>query len=139
MVYGYGLNTSAYMDYLYNNGLTTGSGYGYMPTMPMGINQPQAGGVIGLKPSKAQNGIEPKGVIPVDKYAADDGKISFGSKAKNFIKGIGKFFTGMFTDETGKFSLGRTLKTAAIAVGIGAASLLVVVGLRQFVVIVTST
>ncbi|MCM1265680.1 MAG: hypothetical protein NC200_05720 [Candidatus Gastranaerophilales bacterium] len=54
----------------------------------------------------------------------DDGNIGFFKAAKNFVKGIGKFFTGMFTDEKGNFSLGQTLKTAAIAVGVGAVTVL---------------
>lgn len=61
---------------------------------------------------------------PKKSIEADDGKISFGSKIKNFGKGVVKFFTGMFTDENGKFSLGKTLKTAALAVGIGAVCVL---------------
>lgn len=54
----------------------------------------------------------------------DDGNIGFFKAAKNFVKGVGKFFTGMFTDEKGNFSLGQTLKTAAIAVGVGAVTVL---------------
>lgn len=45
---------------------------------------------------------------------ADDGKISFGKKAKNFGKGCLKFITGMFTGKDGKFSLKQTLKSVAI-------------------------
>lgn len=47
----------------------------------------------------------------------DDGKISFGSKLKNFGKGVGKFFTGMVCDDSGNFSWKRTLTTAAVAAG----------------------
>lgn len=47
----------------------------------------------------------------------DDGKISFGKKCKNFFKGVGNFFKGMVCDENGKFSLKRTLTTAAVAAG----------------------
>ena len=47
----------------------------------------------------------------------DDGKISFGKKCKNFVKGIGNFFKGMVCDENGKFSIKRTLTTAAVAAG----------------------
>ena len=54
----------------------------------------------------------------------DDGHISFWSKLKNIGKGVVKFATGMFTDENGHFSLGQTLKTAAIAVGVGAVCVL---------------
>ena len=48
---------------------------------------------------------------------ADDGKISGGRKFKNFCKGIGNFFKGMVCDENGKFSIKRTLTTAAVAAG----------------------
>lgn len=58
------------------------------------------------------------------KIEKDDGSIGFGKAALNFAKGVGKFFTGMFTDEQGNFSIGQTLKTAAIAVGVGAVTVL---------------
>lgn len=58
------------------------------------------------------------------KIEKDDGSIGFGKAALNFAKGVGKFFTGMFTDEKGNFSIGQTLKTAAIAVGVGAITVL---------------
>ena len=45
----------------------------------------------------------------------DDGKISWDSKLKNFGKGVGKFFTGMFLDDDGKFSWKRTLTTVGVA------------------------
>lgn len=54
----------------------------------------------------------------------DDGNIGFWKATGNFFKGVGKFFTGMFTDENGDFSLWQTLKTAAIAVGVGAVCVL---------------
>ena len=44
----------------------------------------------------------------------DDGKISWKSKIKNFGKGIGNFFKGMVCDETGKFSIKRTLTTKSL-------------------------
>ena len=47
----------------------------------------------------------------------DDGKISAGQKAKNFFKGVGNFFKGMVCDDDGKFSIKRTLTTAAVAAG----------------------
>lgn len=50
----------------------------------------------------------------------DDGSIGIWGAAKNLLKGGVKFFTGMFTDENGNFSLGQTLKTAATVVGVGA-------------------
>ena len=48
---------------------------------------------------------------------SDDGKISAGKKFKNFFKGVGNFFKGMVCDEEGKFSIKRTLTTAAVAAG----------------------
>ena len=51
------------------------------------------------------------------KDGKDDGKISFGSKIKNLGKGVVNFFKGMVCDENGKFSITRTLTTAAIAAG----------------------
>ena len=56
-----------------------------------------------------------KKVHPKD--LVDDGKISGKKKFKNFMKGVGKFFTGMVCDENGKFSLKRTLTTLAVAAG----------------------
>lgn len=50
----------------------------------------------------------------------DDGHISLWSKFKNAVKGVGNFFKGMVCDENGNFSLGQTLKTVAIGVGVGA-------------------
>lgn len=47
----------------------------------------------------------------------DDGVISFGSKLKNMGKGVINFFKGMVCDETGKFSIKRTLTTVAVAAG----------------------
>lgn len=54
----------------------------------------------------------------------DDGYISLLSKMKNLGIGALKFVTGMFTDENGVPSLTQTLKTAAIAAGIGAVCVL---------------
>ena len=56
-------------------------------------------------------------VIPTTGDGNDDGKISFGKKCKNFVKGVGNFFKGMVCDENGKFSIKRTLTTAAVAAG----------------------
>ncbi len=50
----------------------------------------------------------------------DDGHISLWSKLKNAAKGVGNFFKGLVCDENGNFSLGQTLKTVAIGVGVGA-------------------
>ncbi|MBS6552330.1 MAG: hypothetical protein KH321_00095 [Clostridium sp.] len=56
----------------------------------------------------------------------DDGKISGAQKFANFAKGVGNFFKGMVCDETGKFSIKRTLTTVAVAAG--AAALTVATG-----------
>lgn len=48
------------------------------------------------------------------KDGCDDGKISFGQKAKNFGKGCLRLITGQFTDKNGKFSLKRTLCTLGV-------------------------
>ena len=106
-------NTGLYGNYNYNND------YFYNQYLKNhGINTNNQ--VTGLIQPQTQN----TNTTSNDKYEADDGKISFGKKVKNFVKGIGKFFTGMFTDENGKFSLKKTLKTAALAVGIGAVCVL---------------
>lgn len=59
---------------------------------------------------QGQEKVHPKDLV-------DDGKISGKKKFKNFMKGVGKFFTGMVCDENGKFSLKRTLTTVAVAAG----------------------
>ena len=58
------------------------------------------------------------------KLNKDDGKIGIFGALKNLVKGGVKFFTGMFTDENGNFSIGQTLKTAAIAAAVGATCIL---------------
>ncbi|GEM_PF-7090559 len=58
----------------------------------------------------------------------DDGSIGFFSAVGHALKGGVKFFTGMFTDEQGNFSLGQTLKTLAIGGAIAAATCIPVVG-----------
>lgn len=73
----------------------------------------------------AQN-IQATAAPQVKSDSKDDGKISFGSKLKNFGKGVGKFFTGMFCDDSGKFSWKRTLTTVAVAAG--SAALIVATG-----------
>ncbi len=55
--------------------------------------------------------------VQISGDGADDGKISGGRKFKNFMKGVGNFFKGMVCDENGKFSIKRTLTTAAVAAG----------------------
>ena len=54
----------------------------------------------------------------------DDGHISLGSKLKNLVKGGIKFFTGMFTDKQGNFSLLQTFKTVATVAAVGAVCVL---------------
>ena len=66
---------------------------------------------------KAQQAALNKTQIPAQGDGQDDGKISFGKKCKNFVKGVGNFFKGMVCDENGKFSWKRTLTTAAVAAG----------------------
>ena len=51
----------------------------------------------------------------------DDGSIGFVKAAGNLFKGVGNFFKGMFCDESGKFSLSRTLTTIGIGAAIGVA------------------
>ena len=71
--------------------------------------------------------VQSDGYVATD--GANDGKISFGKKALNFVKGIGKTFTGLFTDESGKFSIKKTLKSVGIgALCVGASILLPGVG-----------
>lgn len=52
------------------------------------------------------------------KDGKDDGKVGFfeglGSVLKGAVKGVVNGIKGMFTDENGKFSLGKTLKSAAM-------------------------
>ena len=66
---------------------------------------------------KAQQAALNKTQIPAQGDGQDDGKISFGKKCKNFVKGVGNFFKGMVCDENGKFSWKRTLTTVAVAAG----------------------
>ena len=106
-----GINSGYYNDF-YNK---------YGNVNQMGASSPYLINNSGVyNPQKVQ----PEKKAKVDKYAYDDGKISFGSKVKNFAKGIGKFFTGMVTDENGHFSLGKTIKTALTIAAIGAVCVL---------------
>ncbi len=96
----YGINTGYNQNYNYqlkqNQGLQPNKSF-YDTT-----------GVFSLQPS----------VTPTRDDVADgkdDGSIGFFGAAKNFVKGVGKFIVSPFTDENGKFSLGKTLKSAAIA------------------------
>lgn len=56
------------------------------------------------------------------KDGKDDGSIGFWGATKNFLKGAVKFVTSPFTDENGKFSLGKTLKTLVIGAAVVALS-----------------
>lgn len=56
----------------------------------------------------------------------NDGKIGFGKKVGNFFKGMTNMVKGMFCDESGSFSFGKTLKT--VAIGAAAAALCIVTG-----------
>ena len=58
----------------------------------------------------------------------DDGKIGLWGALKNIGKGAVKFFTGMFTDENGDFSLLQTAKTVGMIAGITAATFIPVIG-----------
>lgn len=54
----------------------------------------------------------------------NDGHIGFWKATGSFLKGVGKFFTGMVTDKEGNFSIGQTLKTLAIGAGVAAVCVL---------------
>lgn len=58
----------------------------------------------------------------------NDGKIGFFSAAGHVLKGGIKFFTGIFTDENGDFSLKQSLKSLGTAGLIGTATFIPVVG-----------
>lgn len=58
----------------------------------------------------------------------DDGKIGFWGALKNIGKGAVKFFTGMFTDENGDFSLLQTAKTVGMIAAITAVAFIPVIG-----------
>lgn len=68
-------------------------------------------------PQQVEEPIQVQQPLPISGDGKDDGKISFGSKLKNFAKGVGNFFKGMVCDENGKFSIKRTLTTVAVAAG----------------------
>lgn len=70
-----------------------------------------------LAAQKIQPGERGTGLTVPKGDGADDGKISFGSKLKNMGKGVVNFFKGMVCDESGKFSIKRTLTTVAVAAG----------------------
>lgn len=82
-----------------------------------GVYNPNAAG-------PASTGIiaDPSAVTASD--GKDDGSIGVFGALKNLVKGGIKFFTGMFTDENGNFSLGQTLKTALTVAAVGAVCVL---------------
>ena len=65
-------------------------------------------------------------VTPKD--GKDDGSIGFWGALKNIGKGVVKFFTNMFTDENGYFSLKQTAKTLGMIGLITAATFIPVIG-----------
>ncbi len=67
---------------------------------------------------------EQSAAVKTSADGCDDGKLSIASILGNIGKGAVKFVTGMFTDESGNFSLGQTLKSALIAAGVGAVCVL---------------
>ena len=67
-----------------------------------------------------------KTTTPAD--GKDDGSIGFLGALKNIGKGVVKFFTNMFTDENGDFSLKQTAKTLGMIGLITAATFIPVVG-----------
>ena len=74
------------------------------------------------KMQAASSALKPQkdGRVYVVADGKDDGKISGAQKFANFAKGVGNFFKGMVCDETGKFSIKRTLTTVAVAAGAAA-------------------
>ena len=106
----YDISTAGYNDYFYNNYLNSGSSTASAGSTSIG--------------GAADSSIYSEDSTSKKKKNDDDGKIGLGKILLNAGKGAVKFFTGMFTDENGNFSLGQTLKTAAIAAGIGAATVL---------------
>lgn len=65
--------------------------------------------------AKASKAALDKTTAELAKLRKGDGHISAGEKLACTGKGLLKSVTGMFTDENGKFSVGKTLKTVAIA------------------------
>lgn len=105
-----------------------GNGYGYNDYFynqsPYGNYNYQNSGIYDNNAINFTSTDNTKIVKKKKKVEKDDGNIGFWKATKNFVKGVGKFFTGMFTDDNGKFSLGKTLKTVAVAVGVGAVCVL---------------
>lgn len=82
-----------------------------------GVYNPNAAG-----PASTGITADPSAVTAAD--GKDDGSIGVFGALKNLVKGGIKFFTGMFTDENGNFSLGQTLKTALTVAAVGAVCVL---------------
>ena len=108
-----GVNYGTYGNYSnYGNyGSYGGSGLGVDNTY-MAKWEP----IYNTKPTQPENTEPPK---------KKKKKLGFWGKLKNAVKGVGKFFKGLVCDENGKFSLGKTLKTVACGLVIGAASVLI--------------
>lgn len=107
-----GIYNTGYNDYLYNQP------FNYQNSYVTGTNQS-----INFTSEKDAD-IQKELLKKKKNIEKDDGNIGFFKALKNFGKGVAKFFTGMFTDEKGNFSILQTLKTAAIAVGVGAVTVL---------------
>lgn len=107
-----GIYNSGYNDYFYNQ-------YNYAnPNQSVNRSSNQYATTSTINDQDTAN------LIKKRKVEKDDGKIGFFKAAKNLLKGGVKFFTGMFTDDQGNFSLGKTIKTALFAAGIAAVTVL---------------
>lgn len=98
------------------------------PANTQNVDSYNAAQVQAAKMQATSSALKPlkDGSIYVVADGKDDGKISGTQKFANFAKGVGNFFKGMVCDETGKFSIKRTLTTFAVAAG--AAALTVATG-----------
>lgn len=95
-------------------------------TSPMAINM---SGVGATCPEYVGGTIQAAGAQGKDcTDGKDDGSIGFWSGLGHFLKGAVKFVTSPFTDENGNFSLGKTLKSIAIGVGIAALTSVPIIG-----------
>ena len=109
---------SYYLESLKNrqsqNGYTLPNGYVDTPVFYNNVQQ------------TAVDSFNNKTTTPAD--GKDDGSIGFFGALKNIGKGVVKFFTNMFTDENGDFSLKQTAKTLGMIGLITAATFIPVVG-----------
>ena len=109
---------SYYLESLKNrqsqNGYTLPNGYVDTPVFYNNVQQ------------TAVDSFNNKTTTPAD--GKDDGSIGFFGALKNIGKGAVKFFTNMFTDENGDFSLKQTAKTLGMIGLITAATFIPVVG-----------